>query len=42
MTNYRDPSCELRDTNLSDTGQGWLNGSAIRLDRVRRDGDYPG
>ncbi|MCY4724744.1 Ig-like domain-containing protein [Nocardioides sp. STR2] len=42
MTNYRDPSCELRDEGLSNPGEGWLNGSAIRLDRVRNDGDYPG
>ncbi len=41
MTNYRDDSCELRNGSRS-PGQGWTNGSAIRLDRGRNDGDYPG
>ncbi len=42
MTNYRDTSCEFRDTGLSDVGEGWRNGSAVRLDRVQNDGAYPG
>ncbi|MFV0318709.1 MAG: Ig-like domain repeat protein [Microthrixaceae bacterium] len=34
MTNYRDPSCELRSPGDPNVGQGWLNGVRPRLDRA--------
>ena len=42
MTNYRDDTCELRQPGLSVPGRGWLNGSAVRLDRGRNLRGYPG
>ncbi|MCP3421830.1 hypothetical protein [Nocardioides pinisoli] len=42
MTNYRDATCELRKKGDRDPGRGWLNGSAIRLDRGRNLRAYPG
>ncbi|MDR7254832.1 Ca2+-binding RTX toxin-like protein [Nocardioides sp. BE266] len=41
MTNYRDNTCELRGGSAN-PGQGWLNGSAVRLDRGRNLRGYPG